>query len=51
MLSALFNAPVTFGVDLFIWIVCFLAAFGAGAIVINMVSEFSSKKGSQKQED
>jgi len=52
MFSAFFNAPITFGVDLFVWIVCFLAACGAAAIVINVLSEAaSSKKNAQEQED
>lgn len=38
MLNALFNAPVTFGVDLFVWILCILLGFGAGLTLIDALS-------------
>ncbi len=46
MLTALFNAPVTFGVDLFIWILCILAGFGAALTVIDAIS--TSEKDSKE---
>ncbi len=42
----MFEAPLTDGVSLFIWIVCILAAFGAALTAIDVRSGFPKKKDS-----
>ncbi len=40
----MFDAPLTDGVSLFIWIVCILAGLGAALTAVNVISDFSKKK-------
>lgn len=44
----MFDAPITDGVSLFVWIVCILAGLGAALTTINVISDFSKKKDSDK---
>jgi len=45
-----FDAPLTDGVSLFIWIVCILAALGAALTAIDVKSDFSKKKDSHEEQ-
>ncbi len=45
----MFEAPLTDGVSLFIWIVCFLAAFGAALTAIDVKRTFPEKKDSTEE--
>lgn len=47
----MFNAPISDGVDLFVWIFCFLAAFGAGLTAIDLIRQFFNKKETTEHED
>ena len=47
----MFDAPITYGVSLFLWIVCILAGLGAALTLIDMRTLFSGKEDTHEEED